>query len=55
MPVRSVVTFVQPADVDQDHAALAVTFGWAGALSARAVVLAFAVDVTGAGETEEPK
>ena len=53
MPVRSIVTFVQPADVDQAHAALALTFGWAGALSARAVVLAFTVDVTGAGGGED--
>lgn len=47
MSVRSIVTFVQPSDVDQDHAALALTLGWASALSARAVVLAFTVDVTG--------
>lgn len=51
MPVRSIVTFVQPADVDQGHEALA--FGWARALSAQAVVLAFTVDVTGSGGSDE--
>lgn len=53
MTVRSIVTFVQPADVDQAHAALAVTFGWASALSAQAVVLAFTVDVLNAGGGDE--
>lgn len=53
MSVRSIVTFVQPSDVDQDHGALALSLGWASALSARAVVLAFTVDVTGQGGDEE--
>lgn len=54
MTIRSIVTFVQPSDIDQDHAALALTLGWADALSARAVVLAFPVDVTGPGTDDEP-
>lgn len=54
MTVRSIVTFVQPSDIDQDHAALALTLGWAGALSARAVVLAFTIDVTGQTGDDEP-
>lgn len=55
MTVRSIVTFVQPAEVDTAHPALALTFGWANALSAQAVVLTFTVDVTGAGEGDEPQ
>lgn len=54
MTVRSIVTFVQPSDIDQDHPALALTLAWAGALSARAVVLAFTVDVIGQGADDGP-
>lgn len=49
MPVRSIVTFVQPSEVDRDPAALTVALGWAGALGARVVALCFPVDVVGAG------
>lgn len=54
MTIRSIVTFVQPSDIDQDPTALALALGWAGALSARAVVLAFTVDVTGQAGEDEP-
>jgi nucleotide-binding universal stress UspA family protein len=47
MPVRSIVTFVQPSDVDRQSAALSLAMAWAGALPARVVVLAFPVDVMG--------
>ncbi|MDP3197224.1 universal stress protein [Tabrizicola sp.] len=53
MTVRSIVTFVQPSAIDQDHAALALALEWAGALSAQAVVLAFTVDVTGPGADDD--
>jgi nucleotide-binding universal stress UspA family protein len=45
MPVRSIVTFVQPADVERDPDAVALALAWAGALEARLVVLVFPVDV----------
>ena len=54
MSVRSIVTFIQPSDVDQDQSALDLTLAWASALSARAVVLAFTVDVTGEGGSDDP-
>jgi nucleotide-binding universal stress UspA family protein len=54
MSVRSIVTFAQPSGIDQDPAALALSLGWASALSARVVVLAFTVDVTGLGAADEP-
>lgn len=54
MTVRSIVTFIQPSDITQDPAALALALGWARALSARAVVLAFPVDVTGPDGDDEP-
>jgi nucleotide-binding universal stress UspA family protein len=48
MTVRSIVTFVQPSGVDQGSATLSLALGWAAALGARVVVLAFPVDVFGA-------
>lgn len=53
MSVRSIVTFVDPAAIDQDPAALSLALGWAGALEARVVVLAFPIDVLGAGSADE--
>lgn len=53
MPVRSIVTFVEPSEVDKDPAALSPALGWAGALGARLVVLAFTVNVTGTGGSDE--
>ena len=53
MTVRSVVTFVDPATVKQDPAALSLALGWAGALQARVVALAFPVDVGGASSLDE--
>lgn len=47
MSVRSIVTFVEPAKVDQSPA-LSLALGWSGALDARVVALAFPVDVGGA-------
>lgn len=52
MPARSIVTHVEPSRVDQDPAALSLALGWAGALDARVVVLAFPVDVSGSGSDE---
>ena len=48
MPVRSIVTFVEPSDLDGQPAALKTALGWAGGLDARVVVLGFPIDVTGA-------
>ena len=45
MPVRSIVTFVAPAEVAKDASALSLSLAWAGDLQARLVVLAFPVDV----------
>lgn len=45
MPVRSIVTFVEPATIDQTPPALALALGWASGLDARLVVLAFTTDV----------
>lgn len=53
MSVRSIVTFVEPATIDQAPAALSLTLGWAAALEARVVALAFPIDVTGAGSSDE--
>lgn len=53
MSVRSIVTFVEPATLDQAPAALTLALSWAGEMDARAVVLAFPIDVTGTGATEE--
>jgi nucleotide-binding universal stress UspA family protein len=53
MTVRSIVTFVDPATIDQDPAALSMALGWAGALQARVVALAFPVDVSGASSLDE--
>lgn len=50
MPVRSIVTHVEPTRIDQDPAALSLALAWAGAASARVVVLAFPVDVSGASD-----
>lgn len=47
MPVRSIVTFVQPAEVARDPAALSPALEWAADLQAQLVVLAFPVDVIG--------
>jgi nucleotide-binding universal stress UspA family protein len=49
MPVRSLLTFVQPSDIEKDPDALSLALGWAGALGARVVVLTFPVDVLGEG------
>jgi nucleotide-binding universal stress UspA family protein len=48
MSVCSIVTFVEPAQIDRHPPALSLALGWAGALDARIVVLAFPVDVLGA-------
>ncbi len=54
MPVRSIVTFVEPSAVAKAPEALALALGWAGALDARVVVLAFPVDVFAAdGEQQD--
>jgi nucleotide-binding universal stress UspA family protein len=53
MSVRSIVTFVEPATISQDPAALALALGWAGALEARVVALAFPVDVGGVGNADD--
>jgi len=52
MTVRSIVTHVEPSRLDQDPAALTLALGWAGALDASLAVLAFPVDVGGAGADE---
>lgn len=49
MPVRSIVTFVDPSQLDRQPPALTLALGWAGQLDARVVVLAFPIDVTGTG------
>jgi nucleotide-binding universal stress UspA family protein len=49
MPVRSIVTFVEPSRIEHEPAALSLALGWAGALDARVVVLAFPADVSGPG------
>lgn len=53
MPVRSIVTFVEPSDLGPQPAALKTALGWAGGLDARVVVLAFPIDVT-AADTDFP-
>lgn len=45
MSVRSIVTFVEPAMIDQHPAAFALSLDWAAALDARVVVLAFPTEV----------
>lgn len=58
MPIHSIVTFVQPSDIDRDPAALSMALGWAAALGSRVVVLSFQVDVTGkdgSGDAEEDR
>ncbi len=50
MPVRSIVTHVEPTRIDQDPAALSLSLAWAAAGNARVVILAFPVDVSGALE-----
>jgi nucleotide-binding universal stress UspA family protein len=50
MSVRSIVTFVEPPTIGQPPAALALALGWAAALDARVVVLAFPIDVSRSGE-----
>ena len=52
MSARSIVTHVEPSKVDGDPAALSLALGWAGALDARVVVLAFPVDVGASGSDE---
>lgn len=52
MPVRSIVTFVEPSDLGKQPAALDLALGWAGTLDARVVVLAFPVDVSRSGADE---
>lgn len=54
MPIRSIVTFVEPSEVDRPHTGFATALDWAGALDARLVVLAFPIDVSGprSGETD---
>ncbi|MCU0904940.1 MAG: universal stress protein [Tabrizicola sp.] len=52
MPVRSIVTHAEPSRVAQDSAALSLTLAWAGAMDARAVILAFPVDVMTGGSDE---
>ena len=52
MPVRSIVTFVEPSQVGASPAALSLALAWAGALDARVVTLAFPVDVSGSGNDE---
>lgn len=53
MSVRSIVTFVDPASLHQDPAALRMALGWADTLQARVVALAFPIDVGGAGRVDE--
>lgn len=53
MSVRSIVTFVEPAAVEQNPAALSLALGWAGTADARVVVLAFTVDVSGVGSPDD--
>jgi len=53
MPVRSIVTFVDPAEVGQSPAALSLALDWAAGQGARVVVLSFPVDVTGDALSEE--
>jgi nucleotide-binding universal stress UspA family protein len=48
MPVRSIVTFVRPTDVDRNPAAFSLALVWANALGAEVVALTFQVDVVGA-------
>jgi nucleotide-binding universal stress UspA family protein len=45
MSVRSIVTFVDPADVGQQPAALSLAMDWAKGQGAQVVVLSFPVDV----------
>lgn len=45
MPVRSIVTFVQPAEVANDPSPLSLALAWAGDLQAQLMVLAFPIDV----------
>lgn len=52
MPVRSIVTFVEPSELDRQPSAFSTALGWAGALDARVVVLAFPIDVSGPGADE---
>ena len=52
MAVRSIVTFVEPATVDEDPAALSLALEWAKALDARVMVLAFPVDVSRPGASD---
>lgn len=52
MPARSIVTHVEPSSVNDNPAALSLALGWASALDARVVVLAFPVDVSGSGSDE---
>ncbi|MCU0905401.1 MAG: universal stress protein [Tabrizicola sp.] len=47
MPVRSIVTFVEPSEVDRQPSALSTALDWARSLDARLVVLAFPINVTG--------
>lgn len=53
MTVRSIVTFVEPATVDEDSAALSLALEWAKAFDAQVVVLAFPVDVSRLGASDE--
>ncbi|WP_295080985.1 universal stress protein [Tabrizicola sp.] len=49
MPVRSIVTHAEPSSLSQDPAALSLALGWAAALDARVIVLAFPIDVSDSG------
>lgn len=53
MPVRSIVTFVEPADVGKAPAALSLALGWAASLDARLVVLAFPIDISASAEGQD--
>jgi nucleotide-binding universal stress UspA family protein len=53
MSIRSIVTYVDPATVHQNPAALSLALQWAAKLDARVVALAFPIYVDGTGSMDE--
>lgn len=48
VPVRSIVTYAQPSDIEAGSASLSLALDWAGEFKARVMLLTFPVDVLGA-------
>ena len=55
MPVRSIVTFADPADLGQTPAALSLAMDWAAGQGARVLVLSFPINVSGDDLSEDPE